>query len=206
MGKIKQQKYIFQIKKATLAEKIFKKGLNAAAFILLGLKSFGSDFLKNFTFQLPKKDSRFTLLRAFLPQPFSGFKKATLKVNLSRLLKLGLIEKSKREKVYCLTDKGEELVLYIQNRYSILEKPWDGKIRLVVFDISEKEKWLRNWLRRELLLMQFKPLQKSVYVGKYPIPDDLYQEIIKNKLFENVYVFTIEKVDKEDQILRFLNE
>jgi DNA-binding transcriptional regulator PaaX len=77
---------------------------------------------------------------------------------------------------------------------------------LVVFDISEKEKWLRNWLRRELLLMQFKPLQKSVYIGKYPIPDDLYQEIIKNKLFENVYVFTIEKVDKEDQILKFLNE
>jgi hypothetical protein len=54
--------------------------------------------------------------------------------------------------------------------------------------------------------MQFKPLQKSVYIGKYPIPDDLYQEIIKNKLFENVYVFTIEKVDKEDQILQFLNE
>jgi DNA-binding PadR family transcriptional regulator len=206
MGKIKQQKYIFQIKRATFAEKIFKKGLNAAGFILLGLKNFGSDFLKNFALELPKKDSRFALLRALLPRSFGGFKKSTLRVNLSRLLKLGLIEKSKKEKVYCLTDKGEEFVLYIQNRYSILEKPWDGKIRLVVFDISEKEKWLRNWLRRELLLMQFKPLQKSVYVGKYPIPDDLYQEIIKNKLFENVYVFTIEKVDKEDQILQFLNE
>jgi CRISPR/Cas system-associated endoribonuclease Cas2 len=206
MGKIKQQKYIFQIKRATFAEKIFKKGLNAAGFILLGLKNFGNDFLKNFALELPKKDSRFTLLRALLPQPFSGFKKATLRVNFSRLLKSGLIEKSEKEKVYCLTDKGEEFILYIQNRYSILKKPWDGKVRLVVFDISEKNKWLRNWLRKELLLMQFKPLQKSVYIGKYPIPEDLYQEIIKNKLFENVYVFTIEKVDKEDQILQFLNE
>ena len=206
MGKKRNQQYVFQIKKVAFAEKIFKKGLNAAGFILLGLKNFGYDFLKNFKLELPKRDPRFALLRALLPPQFTGFKEATLRVNFSRLLKLGLIEKSKKEKIYCLTEKGEELVLYIQNRYSILEKPWDGKIRLVVFDISEKEKWLRDWLRRELLLMQFKPLQKSLYIGKYPLPEELYQEIIKNKLFENVYVFTIEKVDKEDQILRFLNE
>lgn len=55
-------------------------------------------------------------------------------------------------------------------------------------------------MRRELLLMQFKPLQKSLYIGKYPPPEELYQEIIENKLFENVSVFTIERVAKEDQI------
>ena len=95
----KNQQYIFQIKKVTFAEKIFKKGLNAAGFILLGLKNLGYEFLKNFKLELPKRDPRFALLRALLPPHFSGFKKPTLRVNLSRLIKLGLIEKSKKERI-----------------------------------------------------------------------------------------------------------
>jgi DNA-binding transcriptional regulator PaaX len=207
MGERNERKYIFQIKKVGLAQRIFKKGLNATAYILLGLKSFGNDFLSIWAQEIPKNDPRFALLRAMLPQNSSeGFKKNTIEVNLSRLQKVGLIEKRAEGKIYCLTSKGEEFVTYIENRYSILEKPWDGKVRLVVFDIPESEKWLREWLRRELLLLQFKPLQRSVYVGKYPIPDDLYQEIVKNKILENVYIFTIEEVDKKDQLLNFLED
>lgn len=202
MKKIKNQKYLFQRKKINFTQKIFEEGLNAAGYILIGLKDFGSEFLQYFAESLPKKDPRFTLMRTLLTPDFKeGFKKNTIKVNMGRLKREGLIEESEKKKIYYLTEKGEELVAYLKDRYSILEKPWDGKVRLVVFDIPENRKFQRNWLRLELLLMQYKPLQKSVYVGKHPIPDDLYQELIKNGLFENVYIFTLEKFDKQDKLL-----
>ena len=98
------------------------------------------------------------------------------------------------------------MVVYIKDRYSILEKPWDKKLRLVVFDIPEKDKYLREWIRGELGLLLFKRLQKSVYIGKYSIPDDLYQDLIKNDIFQNVHIFTIDEADKQEELIKMLNE
>jgi DNA-binding transcriptional regulator PaaX len=202
---MKNQRYLFQKKKITFAKRIFNKGLNAAGCILLGLKNFGTDFPKYFAQGLPKKDPRFVLIRALLSDNSKdGFEESVLRVNLGRLEREGLIAKGEKKKVYYLTDKGEEIVAYIRDRYSILEKPWDGKIRLVIFDIPENKRSQREWLRLELLLMQYKLLQKSVYIGKYPIPDDFYQELIKNGIFEDVHIFALAKSDKQDRLCRLL--
>jgi len=207
MRKRENQKYLFQRKKVSFAQKIFEEGLNAAGYILLGLKDFGSNFAHDFADSLPKRDPRFALMRAMLGSNHKGgFKKNTVEVNLARLKREGLIEEAKDKKFYYLTPRGEKLAAFIKDRYSILEKPWDGKIRLVVFDIPEDKRSQREWLRQELLLMQYKSLQKSVYIGKYPIPNDLYQELIKNGIFENVHIFTLEKADKKERILKFLKD
>jgi len=207
MERIKNQKYLFQKKKTSFAKRIFNKGLNAAGYILLGLKDFGTEFPKYFAEGLPKKDPRFVLMRALLAADSKdGFKNSTIRVNIRRLKKEGLIAKDEKKKVYYLTDKGEEMAVYIRDRYSILEKPWDGKIRLVIFDIPENKKSQREWLRLELLFMQYKLLQKSVYIGKYPIPGDFYQELIKNGIFENVYIFILEKSDKQDRLRQLLRD
>ena len=96
------------------------------------------------------------------------------------------------------------MITYIENRYAILEKPWDKKIRVIVFDIPERERGFRKWLRTELGLLAFKQLQKSVYIGKYPIPDDLYQDLIKNNLFNYVHIFTIDEANKQKELLKLL--
>lgn len=207
MEKTKNQKYLFQKKKVTFTQKIFGKGLNAAGYILIGLKEFGGNFLKDFADSLPKRDSRFALMRAMLGSTYqNGFKKNVIEVNLARLKQAGLIGKLENKKIYYLTPKGEELVVFIKDRYSILEKPWDGKIRLVIFDIPEDKRFEREWLRQELLLLQYKLLQKSVYIGKSLIPDDLYQELIKKGIFEDVHIFTLENVDKEEKIRKLLED
>lgn len=46
------------------------------------------------------------------------------------------------------------------------EKNWDGKWRIVVFDIPEKHKKLRHALRWKLREWEFTFWQKSVWVSK----------------------------------------
>jgi len=75
----------------------------------------------------------------------------------------------KRKKGYLeLTVKGIEEVnnIKIQNLKVPRPEKWDGKWRLVIFDIPEKDRCLRNFIRNKLYQMGFIQVQKSVFV--YP--------------------------------------
>lgn len=199
-------KYIFQRKKIIFTKRLFEQGLNVGSYILLGIKDFGEDFTQNFVGELPNTYPGFKLMKSmFGCSSKKKFEKQIIRVNISRLKKQGLIKQTKDKKI-CLTDKGKEMVIYIKDRHFILNKPWDGRIRVVIFDISEDKKHFRKWLRQELSLLLFKSLQKSVYIGKYPVPDDLYQDLIDNNLFEDVHIFIIDNADKEEKLLELLKE
>ena len=202
--KTKDSKYLFQKKKVSFTKKLFEEGLNASGYILFALKDFKEDFYKVFLAGLPDSYPGFKLMKMMFGYNHKKkFEKKIIRINISRLKKQGLITEDKGSK-FRLTVKGEEMIAYIKDRHSILEKPWDGKIRIVTFDIPEEEKHLREWFRTELGLLLFKQLQKSVYIGKYPIPDDLYQDIIKNNLFNDVHIFTINKADKQEELIKLL--
>lgn len=205
--KTKNTKYIFQRRKITFTKKLFEGGLNAASYLLLRLEDLGESFIDNFIGQLPSSYPGFNLMKMICgcdsKKRLKNFDRNVININLSRLKKEGLIVEGKNKKIH-LTANGKEIILYIKDRFSILEKPWDNKIRIVIFDISEKKRRVREWLRQELFLLQFKQLQKSVYVGKYPLSDILYQDIIKNEIFKDVYIFTMDQVDKQDELFKFL--
>ena len=206
MKKTKNLKYLFQRRKVSFTKKLFEEGLNATGYILFAIKDFSESFPQDLLDELPDCYPGFKILKdMFGCNSKKGFEKNTIRVNIFRLKKEGLIVESENKKFY-LTDKGKEMVVYIKNRYSILEKPWDKKIRLVVFDIQEKKKNFREWFRTELGLLMFKQLQKSVYIGKYPIPDDLYQDLIKNNLFQDVHIFTINEADKQEELMKLLEK
>ncbi len=65
-----------------------------------------------------------------------------------------------------LTAKGEA---YINARTMSIAKPkhWDGKWRIVIFDIAEPRRRHRTQLRRTLIALGFKRLQDSVWVFPY---------------------------------------
>ena len=50
---------------------------------------------------------------------------------------------------------------------------WDGKWRVVVFDIPDKKRRARDALREKLQKMHFYPLQKSVWVHPYPCEKEI---------------------------------
>ncbi len=196
--------YVFQKKKRRTAYRIFSKGANAAASILFGLYENVQLAQEMFLRDCPQYPG-FDLVRAmFGCNNPPKFQKATIRSNFQRLEKQGLIKKDPIQEVYCLTDKGKNFVSYIENRFLILKADWDKKLRIVIFDIPEKKKHWRYHLRKELELMQFKQLQRSVYVGKYPLPQSLVEEIEENNLGKDVHIFTIDKADRQEEILKIL--
>ena len=199
-----QKKYIFQQRKTNLTKKIFTHGLNASAYILLSLFEAGEIFLEG----LPDCYPGFKLMKQMAGvgrYKRNKFQEKTISANLSRLKKQGLIAKDPEKKIYYLTPEGKRFTAYIKDRYEILKSPWDKKIRIIVFDIPERQKHLRHWLRQELSLMQFERLQDSVYVGKYPLPESFYQELAENDIEDCVFIFTAGEIGRQEKILKLFD-
>jgi len=190
--------YFFQQKQNTFAQKFFEKGFTAASYILFTLKESGESFLRG----LPSSYPQFQIWKDFFGVDKPEFKKNTLTVNLNRLEKQGLIIKDPKTKVYVLTDEGKEFTAYVRDRFLIMKEKWDEKFRIVIFDIPDRKKAWRKWLPKELALMQYKMLQRSVYIGKYPLPQSFYEDIVKAGLSQNVFVLTVGEVDRIDDILK----
>ena len=211
-------KYSFQQKKRSITYKLFSKGIDTTSHILLALyentqmakEGFlrgcpqypGFGLARPHTKQSSGVGARAVFGKDGYPQP----KKEAIRLNLSRLQKEGLIKKDPKQKFYSLTDKGKELVSYIENRFLILQEPWDKKFRVVIFDVPEKKRHWRVFLKRELELMQFQQLQKSVYIGKFPLPVSLIKEIEADNMGKSVYIFIVENIDRQDEILKMLAE
>lgn len=90
----------------------------------------------------------------------SSFSKA-----LKRLRENGFVELiDDNELIYRLTDKGKEkaVVAQLQSEGS----KWDGKWRVVIFDIPEKRRAARDLLRYNLKSWGFTSWQQSVWVTK----------------------------------------
>lgn len=74
-----------------------------------------------------------------------------------------------------ITDRGRETVL--REAFSALKitrsAKWDGRWRVVAFDIPNRHKWSRDGFRQKLRVMGFYQLQKSLFI----IPYDCEKEV-----------------------------
>ncbi|MEK9194715.1 MAG: hypothetical protein AAB884_02795 [Patescibacteria group bacterium] len=126
-------------------------------------------------------------------QEISGF---NLRVILGRLEEKGLIVREKN-KNYRLTDVGSKFLGNTKDKI-MLRKQWDGKWHLVTFDIPEKRRSDRDWLRYVLQLHEYKKLQKSVFLGKFALPERIFREIYDRKLNACVRLLTVGEIDEEN--------
>ena len=74
---------------------------------------------------------------------------------------------------------------------------WDGKWRLVVFDVPEKLKKGRNALREKLKKIGFYELQKSVFVFPYKCKDEVDFIVEFFNLRKYVRFGVLESIDNE---------
>ena len=92
-------------------------------------------------------------------------KKAILSKALERLRVGGFINfTDEKTLIFRLTDSGKDRALWISMRED--DEKWDGKWRLVIWDIPEKRRAARNLLRYKLKQMGFIKWQKSVWASK----------------------------------------
>jgi len=125
-----------------------------------------------------------------------------IKTTIGRLKDRGLLEfkKTKNGKIFVrLTKKGQKELLKYQIRAKTIKKPkkWDKKWRVVIFDIKEQAKNLREGLRKELTNLGFIKLQNSVWVYPYECEEIItmlktYFQIGKDALY-----MTVEKIEND---------
>jgi phenylacetic acid degradation operon negative regulatory protein len=91
--------------------------------------------------------------------------------SLTRLVKQDLIKFVVKDgrKYLKVTDKGNERLLKYKLGQITIKKPfiWDGRWRMVMFDIKENRRRLRDELRAQLVFLGFTQVQKSVWVYPY---------------------------------------
>jgi CRISPR/Cas system-associated endoribonuclease Cas2 len=66
----------------------------------------------------------------------------------------------------------------------------------VLFDIPEKRRKIRNWLRDQLKEWDFELVQKSVWIGKGPLPKEFNERLGFFGVKEGIKVYPIHKKEK----------
>ncbi|MBI2623413.1 MAG: hypothetical protein HYW65_02445 [Candidatus Liptonbacteria bacterium] len=105
----------------------------------------------------------------------------------------------KGKKKLSLTSRG---FVYLKNLRSKRERAVPSReypvhksdtLIMVAFDIPEREKWKRRWFREVLRNLGFVFLQKSLWIGKVKIPEELLEDIVRLGLVGSVEIFEISK-------------
>ena len=111
---------------------------------------------------------------------FKGLKKYPNKKvydNFYKLRKQGLVDfYKKNNQIYIsLTEKGKKKAGWMQIDALKIKKPkkWDGKWRILLFDIMETKKFHREALRGKLIELGFRLLHKSAWVIPYECKDEI---------------------------------
>lgn len=112
---------------------------------------------------------------------------------VKRSLKTGEIEKVvKNGEVYLrLTTAGKEKTIRDFSIFFLQKQKWDRKWRIVIFDIAEVSRRIRDLLRLKLKELGFGMLQESVWITPHDIILD-FREFLKEKgLGDYVYVLEV---------------
>lgn len=100
-----------------------------------------------------------------------------------------------------LTEKGrvKYIKLKLENLGEVFStKNWDGKWRLIIFDVPEKNRASRNAFRKILSDLKFYQLQKSVYLTPYDCEREVEWLRRYYGLGTQVQVLVIEKLENSE--------
>lgn len=121
---------------------------------------------------------------------------------LYKLRRDGLIEEGgdKHKKTIFLTQKGIKKLNKLKEQYSnklpsvkSYTKKSGNKFVIATFDVPEKERRKRAWIRSALKNIGLKSIQKSVWIGKAKIPQEFIDDLADLRLIDFIEIFEISK-------------
>lgn len=99
------------------------------------------------------------------------------KQKVNRLKRLGLIRKTVEGKVHYLeiTDQGKKHLKNKNFAFLAINHPerWDKKWRLIIYDVPEDDRNVRDIVRHELYSLGFEQIQKSVFVYPFECSEEI---------------------------------
>ncbi len=121
-------------------------------------------------------------------------KKSQFSLTLKRLRENGLIDFVDDNKLILkLTDKGRTKAL--KSKILLEDEKWDGKWRIVIWDIPEKRRTVRDVLRKQLKSWSFTQWQRSVWATKKNCAKPLREFINKTGIDRWVRVIESDNVE-----------
>ena len=133
-------------------------------------------------------------------------RKRQISRSYKKLISSGFLEQDNHGFVR-LTDKGQNRMFEFENMGGRLIRPikWDRKWRVLIFDIPEKKKVLRNKIRTILTSIGFKHLQHSVWIYPYDC-QDLVNLLKKDfEIGKDLIHITTENIEYDDAIKKHFN-
>ena len=121
------------------------------------------------------------------------YRKENIQVALYRLRSRGYVDNS--EKGWLITKKGKthmkdtRLLSYIPSPY---DKNRPASM-IISFDIPEKNRKVRNWLRNQIKIFGYTMLQQSLWIGPGPLPKEFLRRLEELSIRKNIKTFKITK-------------
>jgi len=141
----------------------------------------------------------------------SGFllkirQKEIINLSLYRLVQNGLLARDNRGYLK-LTPKGEEKLRQCELRDYKIAKPkkWDKKWRMLIFDVREERKVLRDKLRRTLVAIGFERLQYSVWVYPYDCEDLINLLKVDFKIGKDLLYIISDSIENDTWLKKHFN-
>lgn len=124
---------------------------------------------------------------------------------LHSLKRQGLIKFEYREakRIVRLTKRGQIEALFRKSKLPAQQGKWDGLWRIVIFDIPEYAKHIREKLRKLLKAYGFVVLQASVYVSPWGLSPDSVAYLKQSGLSRYIRVLRVDKFDDDKDLKRY---
>lgn len=172
--------------------------------ILLNLVDFTADFAKCFE----RRRGDFEIVDIY--KNWRDIDRDNYYQQMWKLEKRGYIKKylEGKKSNFQLTEKGKQKALkYIFSDLKIkTPKTWDKKWRMVIFDIPEEKKSLREAVRLKLKQFGFLQLQKSVWVYPFDCQEIIYTLKYIYSLGKNVQYILAETIETEIDLVDYFYE
>lgn len=121
--------------------------------------------------------------------------KHNLSNTLHRLKQQGLVSSSgpHTNTRWKLTHKGKKFLakIYADEKDPYDLAPEDGIVRIVAFDIPEKIRGKRDWLREQLFACGYRLLQRSVFTGTRPLPDAFIRRVDEMRIGQYLHIASL---------------
>jgi len=114
---------------------------------------------------------------------------------LNYLKRTGFVDKKIGEKgtFWKITSNGLNKLKLLKEKSIDYQASTDDKLKIIVFDVPEKERRKRGWLRGALRFLNFKMLQQSVWIGKNKIPEQFLFDLRQKNLLPYIHIMEVNK-------------
>lgn len=100
-----------------------------------------------------------------------------------------------------LTPKGRGLVELL--KFYSGKMKWDGRWRVLIFDIPEKERYKRDVLRKKMFELGLKKLQESVWIAPHPLPDSFSDYLADLRVRPYLYSLTVDCINRANELKKY---